>query len=191
MSDLLKKGLAAKRESKYVEFKRWFDPASKSEWCEILKDIVAITNTGGGIILFGLDSRGQPVSADLSSLLALDPAKITDQVHKYTGYHFTEFDLVQAAKAGSALAALVIQGVSIPLVFQRPGTYAVAGGKQQTAFSQGTVYFRHGAKSEPGTTEDIRRSIERQLRRYSQTMASRCAQGSDGTSRSEGDGRRH
>ena len=163
MRDLLKRGLAAKRESKYVEFKREFDPASKPQWCEILKDIVAMTNTGGGIILFGLDSQGQPVSADLRALLAVDPADITDQVHKYTGYHFTEFELIEAAKAGSKVATLVIHGVSIPLVFHRPGTYAVDGGKQRTAFSQGTVYFRHGAKSEPGTTEDIRRSIERQL----------------------------
>jgi hypothetical protein len=36
-------------------------------------------------------------------------------------------------------------------------------GKQKTAFSVGTVYFRHGAKSEPGTSDDIRKVIERQL----------------------------
>ena len=35
--------------------------------------------------------------------------------------------------------------------------------KQKTAFSAGTVYFRHGAKSEPGDTNDIRRVVERQL----------------------------
>jgi len=48
-------------------------------------------------------------------------------------------------------------------VFQKPGTYDIGSGKQRTAFSVGTVYFRHGAKSEPGTSEDIRRVIERQL----------------------------
>ncbi|KPJ64660.1 hypothetical protein AMJ44_12345, partial [candidate division WOR-1 bacterium DG_54_3] len=53
--------------------------------------------------------------------------------------------------------------VSIPIVFRKPGTYDIGSGKQRTAFSVGTVYFRHGAKSEPGTSDDIRRVIERQL----------------------------
>ena len=51
----------------------------------------------------------------------------------------------------------------LPLVFARPGTYSVPGGKQKTAFAQGTVYFRHGAKSEPGTTEDLAHALDRRL----------------------------
>jgi hypothetical protein len=58
---------------------------------------------------------------------------------------------------------VLIQPVSIPLVFQKPGTYDIGGGKQRTAFGVGTIYFRHGAKSEPGTSEDIRCIIDRQL----------------------------
>jgi hypothetical protein len=61
------------------------------------------------------------------------------------------------------LIAFVIQPAAIPLVFEKPGTYDIGAGKQKTAFGVGTVYFRHGAKSEPGTSEDIRRVIERQL----------------------------
>lgn len=50
------------------------------------------------------------------------------------------------------------------MVFVRPGTYLVEGIKQQkTAFSKGTLYFRHGAKSEPGNSDDIRQVIERNL----------------------------
>ena len=50
----------AKRESKYMEFKSEFDPSSSENWCEILKDVVAISNSGGGLIGFGLDSHGCP-----------------------------------------------------------------------------------------------------------------------------------
>jgi len=39
----------------------------------------------------------------------------------------------------------------IPIVFTAHGRYGVAGGGQKSAFCQGAVYFRHGAKSEPGT----------------------------------------
>ena len=49
------------------------------------------------------------------------------------------------------------------MVFVRPGTYPTEDGKQRTAFAQGTVYFRHGAKSEPGTTDDLRKALEREI----------------------------
>jgi hypothetical protein len=48
-------------------------------------------------------------------------------------------------------------------VFEKPGTYATGPSKQKTSFAKGTVYFRHGAKSEPGNTEDIRKALERRL----------------------------
>src|SRR5919106_1038374 len=46
---------------------------------------------------------------------------------------------------------------------ERVGTYEVAHGRQKTVFSVGAVYFRHGAKSEPGTSEDLRMFLEREL----------------------------
>jgi hypothetical protein len=58
-----------------------------------------------------------------------------------------------------------VSAVSIPMVFTSPGTYDVGGGRQKTAFSLGTVYFRHGAKSDPGTSNDLRAALERELNR--------------------------
>ena len=51
------------------------------------------------------------------------------------------------------------------MVFCKPGTYAIADNKQKTAFSQGTLYFRHGAKSEPCDSDDLKEIIERNLER--------------------------
>jgi len=42
-------------------------------------------------------------------------------------------------------------------------TYEIGGGKQKTVFSAGTVYFRHGAKSEPGTSDDLWQFLEREI----------------------------
>ena len=47
----------------------------------------------------------------------------------------------------------MIRSCRVPLVFTRVGTSEIAHGRQKTVFSVGTVYFRHGAKSEPGTSE--------------------------------------
>ena len=49
------------------------------------------------------------------------------------------------------------------MIFTRPGTYNIDGGRQKTAFSKGTIYFRHGAKSEPGDSNDLSRVIEGRL----------------------------
>jgi hypothetical protein len=160
---LVHKGLKAKRESKYVDFKRSFDPDSAGEWCELIKDIVAMANTGGGVILIGLENGGDPSGESVKGVLDLDHATVVDKIRKYTGCEFCEIEIHEAKKQEHTVAIIEIAGVKVPLVFQNVGTYEISGGKQKTAFSRGTLYFRHGAKSEPGTTEDIRNVIDRRL----------------------------
>jgi hypothetical protein len=163
MTDLVKKALTAKRESKHIEFKQSFDPNSAGEWCELIKDLAAIANSGGGIIIFGLDSLGVPTGESVNAIAAIDPADIANKISKYTGSVDLEFEIRSLDKKGHPLVAFVVLPVAIPLVFAKPGTYDTGSGRQRTAFGVGTIYFRHGAKSEPGTSEDIRRAIERQL----------------------------
>ncbi len=163
MSELIDKGLKAKRESKNVDFKRSFDSDSAGEWCELIKDIVAIANTGGGVILLGVENDGNPSGENVQAVLDLDHATVVDKIRKYTGNEFSEIEIHEAKKQEYTVAIIEVAGVKVPLVFQNVGTYEVSPGKQKTAFSRGTVYFRHGAKSEPGTTEDIRKVIDRQL----------------------------
>ena len=163
MPDLIQKALTAKRESKSVEFKETFDPTSPGDWCEVVKDIVAIANSGGGIIVFGVDSSGVPTGTSLLALAQTDPADVGNKVSKYTGPVQLDFEMRELKKQGKKLQAVIVQAAPIPIIFQKPGTYEVAPGKQKTAFGVGTVYFRHGAKSEPGNSEGIRAVIERQL----------------------------
>ena len=163
MSDLVDRAIKAKRESKYVDFKSSFDPASTGEWCELVKDIVAMANSGGGVIVVGVENGGGPSKKDLSAVLALDHAKFVDKIRKYTAYEFAGIEVHEAKRQGETVAIIEVSAVKVPMVFAEVGTYEIIPGKQKTAFSKGTVYFRHGAKSDPGTTEDIRDVIERQL----------------------------
>lgn len=160
MKTIIRKALNAKRESKQVEFKQAFKVDSPREWCEIIKDIAAIANSGGGVILIGLDNRGNHVGADVSGVLNLDPAAISDKITSYTGSNFSDFEVQELRKGSKTIAALIIGCSRVPLVFTKPGTYVVEENKQNTAFGRGTVYFRHGAKSEPGNSDDLRQVIE-------------------------------
>ena len=57
-----------------------------------------------------------------------------------------------------------------PLVFEKPGTYDSGGKHPERVFSQGTIYFRHGAKSETGTTDDLRRFLEMRVREMNKEL---------------------
>jgi hypothetical protein len=162
MPSLIEKALAAKRESKHIEFKEGFDPSSGHDWCESIKDIVALANSGGGILIFGLTSRGAPIERPIG-IAGTDPADISNRLRNYVGSVELLFEIVELAKEGHQLIGLLIQPAPLPIVFVKPGTYADGKGGQKTAFSQGTIYFRHGAKSEPGSSDDVREVFERQL----------------------------
>lgn len=162
--EIIQKAKNAKRESKAVEFKETFDTNSLQHWCEVIKDIVAMANSGGGIILFGVNDKGVLSDIDPRHLLMLDQAIIVDKVARYTGYQFYDFEIKEVERGTSVVVGLVIKGCSVPMIFNKPGSYDIGNGKQKTAFSQGTIYFRHGAKSEPGTRDDLKAVIERELK---------------------------
>src|SRR5581483_3733676 len=156
--------LQSKRESKHIDFKEGFDPSSRADWCEIIKDIIAIANSGGGIILIGLNNQGGPSGFDVSKVLELDQAVFSDKIYSYTDVHFSEVEVVELKKERKIIAAINIGSVRVPIVFTKPGSYPVTDREQKTAFGRGTIYFRHGAKSEPGNTGDVAETLERRLK---------------------------
>ncbi len=79
MQEIVKRALKATKKSKHIDFKPGFDPASPGEWCEIIKDIVAIANCGGGILVFGLDSMGRPTGASLDAISREDAADMASR----------------------------------------------------------------------------------------------------------------
>lgn len=122
-----------------------------------------MANSGGGTILFGLTSNGKPMEGEPPTLDALDPAKVTDAVYKYTDSQFHAFRLRKLSKNTHLVWAIIVGSTSVPIVFSQTGNYQTKSGGQKNAFLSGTVYFRHGAKSEPGNSEDLRQFIERRL----------------------------
>jgi hypothetical protein len=124
-----------------------------------------MANSGGGLVVVGVNDDGVPTQSDLTAILGLDPAILMDKVYKYTGIHVAGCAVAPAVRQGVAVAAICVPGANVPIVFAQPGSYDAGGGKQKTVFGRGTVYFRHGAKSEPGTTDDIRAAQERAVER--------------------------
>jgi hypothetical protein len=149
-------------ESATVDFKASFDPQSKGDWCELIKDMIAMTNSGGGNLIVGVADDGSFSGCDIQPLLDVDTADVSNHIHSYTGQHFAAFELVEAVRLGYPVAAIRVGASRMPIVFTAHGGYSIPGG-QKAAFVKGSVYFRHGAKSEPGTTDDLRLALEREL----------------------------
>jgi len=102
---------------------------------------------------------------DINDFLGIDIADFMNKVHKYTEVQFSGFRAFEILRHEDRFAVLEIEGIRFPIVFSAPGTYEIAAGKQKTAFSKGTVYFRHGPKSEAGSSDDLRAALERELKR--------------------------
>ena len=155
---LVDRALSDTRESRHIDFKRELDVNSTAEWCEIIKDIVALANSGGGVIAIGLDDFGVPSGWDPSSLLNQDPALHVDRLAKFTGEQFDEIEVLDRRKGRKRVAIILVgERTGSPLIFEKEGSYRAGDGKDKCAFAKGSVYFRHGAKSEPGLSRDLQR----------------------------------
>jgi hypothetical protein len=160
---LMERAESASRESKHLEFKREFEVASGQAWCELIKDIVAIANSGGGIIIIGVANDGSNAAFDASLLLAHDTADIANRIARYTGNQLIDIEVMEIKRNGQDRAAIFVSDIDVPIVFTKPGTYDIGGGQQRTAFAQGTIYFRHGSKSEPGNRENLANWRDREI----------------------------
>lgn len=157
---LIQRAMTATQESKQLDFKAQFEDTHEC-WCGLVKDIIAMANTGGGILAFGLKSDGTPSGFDCSVLMSCDISVITNKVFKWTNYEFAELETLIVKRGTGDYAALIIGGAEVPIPFTKRGEWKTIEMKKKTEFVEGTVYFRHGASSAPGTRPDFTKWIER------------------------------
>lgn len=162
--ELLNKAIRLSKETSDIEFKETVNPKDLRDHLKLVKSMVAMANSGGGIILLGVDDNGNPVAGfDADALLnQLEPAKIADQVEKYAKAQIG-FEITRFTKGGKEVVAIVVEPSEMPIVFAKTGECGV-GPDRETIFQQGTIYFRRGARSVPGDSEMLRQWIERRLK---------------------------
>ena len=140
---LLERAARAQRESKRVAFAEDFDAAHEGDWIELVKDVVALANSGVVVV-------------DEADLVR---DEISVRLERYAEPRFDRFELHSLRRRNMPVTAVIVADVEgIPLVFTQEGRYA-----DHVAFTRGGLFFRHGSKSEAATGEDIRAFIRRQL----------------------------
>jgi Putative DNA-binding domain len=147
----LKRARAAKRESKWLDFKEGFDPSSEAEWCELLKDLLAMANSGGGVVVVGVKNNGKASGVSVKPVLRLDLAHISDKVLRYTGEHFAGIHIHEIKRSKTTVAALVIDSAPVPLVpIRRAPTRSqpkMESPRRNSRFDRGSSTFATGPKA--------------------------------------------
>ncbi|MCH8852732.1 MAG: ATP-binding protein [Planctomycetes bacterium] len=153
--------LGVRRESRVLDFKQSFDPNENGDWCEVIKDLVAMANTDGGYVMMGANDDGSSSLMSLTITDTVDQAVLVDKMGKYTEVQPSEVNLRRFDHEGAERVIFHVGKADVPIVFCRPGTYPVSPKKQKTAFSAGAIYFRHGSKSEPARQSDIQQAFDK------------------------------
>jgi hypothetical protein len=135
----------ASRSSKRIALRDTVD------YVELVRDIAAMANSGGGVIV-------------LDGIAGVDEELIHERLEQYAEPEFEGFTVEPLTRNGRPSTAVVVDAVrNTPLVFVRQGRYRDPDGIEHVAFVRGGLYFRHGAKSDPATGQDVRDFIRRQL----------------------------
>jgi hypothetical protein len=161
--DPLARALRAVRQSKLVALRASFDPTADEQWCELVRDLVAMANTDGGAIVLGLDPHGSAIGLEPAVFHTLDLASVTGRVKAYTGYDLTELTLRRCEKDGRPLLAFVIERAPVPIPFTKSLPCGSADGRRALPISPGAVYVRRGGRSVPATREDLASAVGRRL----------------------------
>ena len=149
-------------ECVHFELKREFSPSPRA-WAELSKDIVALANSGGGVILFGVDDNGRRRGLPTSLLSVLDPARVTDQLRRKAPSASVSTAYLERTYYKKLYGALVVQPLRVPLVFDTEWGYDGADGKHRIAIKPGLLYVRTPGKSAPARQADVREVWQRSV----------------------------
>ena len=141
MRQNIERALAARRESRRVAFR---DSFGEGDWPKLVRDVVALANSGGGVVLFGVTRSGDASGADLASVPGI--SQLVERICETTDADFDDLEFIDAMKQGKVVRALSVGAAMTPLVID------------------GTVLVRHGGRSGPATSADIAAAIDRRVK---------------------------
>jgi hypothetical protein len=145
------------RGSTHLHIVRNFLAGRADAWLELCVHVVAMANSGGGtIIVVGHDDLG----SELQRLLT-----------EHLGQPFREFTTRAESREPSPVGVIEVEArAGAPLVFDVDGISTGADSQATTVFHRGTVYVRHGRRSDPARSKDVARLVDREVDRQRRAL---------------------
>jgi hypothetical protein len=166
--------IARKKECPYLDFKYIIHIEKKSNFPEIVKDIFAFSNYGGGWILVGWeeDKPNQYIPKGLPDDYHVDQATLQEKFNSYSNIPL-EIEYKGFTKNIKGVlrrfAALYIPPAHDILKPVKDGVYK-KGGKERVVFRKGDTFYRRGTQSIPPSDKEreiIKKRIEKENYRIS------------------------
>lgn len=149
-------------ESKLQDYKITFVPNDAKARVDLVKNLVAMANAGGGQIIYGRDETETP-GVDDATCTALDSARLDDFVRKYIIPAPMEISHdIQVLDNGRFVLTLTVAAAQYPIVMARKGDWkGMDSRKDSSIFLKGDIWTRHSSKTERVHFEDLRQWVER------------------------------
>lgn len=161
-------------EGAHQDYKLSFDSADSEARLNLVKDVIAMANAGGGEIIFGRSETETPGIA-IETAKALDSAKVADMAGKFAkpaNLNLSHEDTL--LENGRVLHTIRVAAAEYPIVMADIGNYMhKSSGKNQHVFQKGDIWTRHSSKTERVTYDDIRSWIEKAKRTEREAVLNR------------------
>ena len=153
--------------SQRTEGRTILDVGSERSWLELVRDVVAVGNSGGGVLFVEIHADDAAAVRDNGIVAEFRPGPLRQRLQHYTGEPFDRLQARPLDQAGGAAVAITVPAANVPVGFTMSGVCAdpIDEGRNHVVFDAGTFNFRHGESSEPGTTDDMRAFVAARLRR--------------------------
>lgn len=151
------------QESKSHDFKLLFDPADEKAKIDLVKNLVAMANAGGGGITFGRNETDVP-GLDPLVLKVLDSARLTDLVNRFTPPNsiILSHEIDPLENSSKIVIIVHVEGVQYPVVMTKKGDWKGMQTQKgdRPLFLEGDIWTRHSSKTERITYGDLRSWID-------------------------------
>ena len=132
-----------------------------------------MSNSDGGVIVFGVDDDGHRVGLNQSLLNLMDPARINGQIEPKapgarvsTSYYETTYYRLR-------YGFLCIHPQDDLIVFEKEWGYSKPGGRHQIVISKGILYARGVGETRPARQADVTHMVRRLIEMGSKALLAR------------------
>lgn len=134
----------------------------KKSWIDkgkLAKLILAMGNSRGGIIVFGVEEKEDGIYIPVGLTDFRDPAEINDEIAKYISPNL-DYEILNFNYDQSEYKAVENKRFQILWVHDTPDRLPFISLNKTNGLEKDVIYIRRGTKSEKATYEDIERIID-------------------------------
>ena len=162
-------GLTGRVETANCDLKTAFKDSNRG-WVNLAKDIVAMSNSGGGAIVFGVDDNGRRVGLKQSLLSLMDPARINGQIESKAPGARVSTSYYEITFYRLRYGFLCVHPQEDLIVFEKEWGYKKPNGSDQIVIRRGVLYARGVGESRPARQADITLMVKRLIETGSKAL---------------------